>query len=58
MAWRTVIRATPNRWTRTRSDGAGEPGSIPVTSVRTYSRTTTCLSALPSFTSTSLMQPD
>ena len=27
MAWRTVIRATPKRWTRTRSEGAGEPGA-------------------------------
>ena len=45
MAWRTVIRATPNWWTSSRSEGAGEPGSASRTRARTYSRTCTCLRA-------------
>ena len=48
IACRTVIRATPNRCTSSRSDGAGVPGAPPETNARTYSRTWTCFSARPS----------
>ena len=43
MAWRTVIRATPNCSARSRSEGAGVPGSALTITDRTYSRTSTCL---------------
>ena len=43
IACRTVIRATPNCSARSRSDGAGVPGSALTITDRTYSRTSTCL---------------
>src|ERR1700712_1498638 len=43
MACRTVIRATPNCSARSRSEGAGVPGSALTITERTYSRTSTCL---------------
>ena len=43
IACRTVIRATPNCSARSRSEGAGVPGSALTITERTYSRTSTCL---------------